>query len=1191
MKNIVKKSLFILAACLVASSVWGASIYKTDLVASPTGATTSGDKGEFVAAPSWASGYTQCYHTTGSAGAVTINFTTPINLSAYTNCKFSLAWGAESNRPVNLSINGSSATEIDKVASSSERSQVRIATANLSVTSISSIKLSGSGGGNSYYLQFEITGDAAGPSTDATLKSIVYGGDLTPVPNFSPDKLEYEVVLPATYVGGAPSVQATANDAAATVDITPATTLPGTAKIVVTAEDGTTTKTYTVSFIKESANPKVETATWANILGTATIDNINLTITGKVTNGSSLTLTPTFTGKYIDSWTPDGAQDFSTGAINYTFKSATDETTTYAVTIIEAPAVSSDATLSDLRYDNKTVPGFSPDMYNYTIELPAGTTTAPVLLAFANDSHATKEYTQAGSVPGVGKVVVTAEDGITKLTYTVNFTVAVPPSDLTTHVPEKYEAKDIAGGYNTPLTVFDGHEYEVYFATRDADSKFCVATTNADKTASITTRGSGEYDCAANDGWFKMSGTGWSSTSDAMGDEFGTMARRLDVDATCEFSLRFSGFDQFAIVARDKKKDTSSDQTKPEDNRYLEVYIDGVLQPQQFNTNPSIRRYNTTSSVHEIKIKHIGTEKSAIYAFSLRVSQEPRTKWLMGNDSTQTVYARGTIKPVTYFTKYNAKGETKLEWLGNEAPGITLAIDAHGELGDTLSLTGTADCPAGEYHYAVVAYYNSAETSRAEGKFKVINHIEANTDTVIDAYENEEMDEIICKYYVYDEAQDIIFKWDTNDGAPGITTTAKNGKFIISGTPTVVGNYSYVLTVKDGDTITGRINVKPLDLGNNPVMYLYKNNMAYEKDGVYQYLKGMGRNLIERKTKSDLRSPDQYNKYKWILISEDVDANNPEVFKIIHGGTNIPVLNMKAFSYAHPIDSLTEEWGGIWGEADNGSISENGKSITVLRDDHPIFKALNKKKGDKIQVLDSIDKRGLMPIRVTKAGSLCLATALTRNMEDYYGDGEEQTFLHEIPAELTGRAKYICLPISKSSSQYLTQEGKNLINKTIEYLLSNDKSVSIPDLRMISFAVNGIAATPNEANSTFRLDIDTTKYHDIDLTAVVPDIQLASAYTHTEPAMGDTVDLSIAQYIPIEYVVTDYITRRVYEISVRLYKPQGIEDVYSVGEWVNVYDIFGRKIATTNENIYTMALPRGVYIIVMENGHTLKITK
>jgi hypothetical protein len=91
--------------------------------------------------------------------------------------------------------------------------------------------------------------------------------------------------------------------------------------------------------------------------------------------------------------------------------------------------------------------------------------------------------------------------------------------------------------------------------------------------------------------------------------------------------------------------------------------------------------------------------------------------------------------------------------------------------------------------------------------------------------------------------------------------------------------------------------------------------------------------------------------------------------------------------------------------------------------------------------------------------------------------------------------------------------------------------------------------------------------------------------------MGDTVDLSIAQYIPIEYVVTDYITRRVYEISVRLYKPQGIEDVYSVGEWVNVYDIFGRKIATTNENIYTMALPRGVYIIVMENGHTLKITK
>ena len=97
-----------------------------------------------------------------------------------------------------------------------------------------------------------LTLGSTGPSTDATLKSIVYGSDQTPVPNFSSDKLDYEVELPANYVGGAPSVQATANDAAADVKITQATTLPGTATIKVTAEDGTTTKTYTVTFSRES---------------------------------------------------------------------------------------------------------------------------------------------------------------------------------------------------------------------------------------------------------------------------------------------------------------------------------------------------------------------------------------------------------------------------------------------------------------------------------------------------------------------------------------------------------------------------------------------------------------------------------------------------------------------------------------------------------------------------------------------------------------------------------------------------------------------------------------------------------------------------------------------------------------------------------------------------------------------------
>jgi hypothetical protein len=79
--------------------------------------------------------------------------------------------------------------------------------------------------------------------------------------------------------------------------------------------------------------------------------------------------------------------------------------------------------------------------------------------------------------------------------------------------------------------------------------------------------------------------------------------------------------------------------------------------------------------------------------------------------------------------------------------------------------------------------------------------------------------------------------------------------------------------------------------------------------------------------------------------------------------------------------------------------------------------------------------------------------------------------------------------------------------------------------------------------------------------------------------------------MPKTYVVTDYISRRAYNFSVRLYTTEGIEETYESGQWVNIFDIYGRKVATTNEDIYTMQLPRGIYIVVTENGQTIKLLK
>ena len=1043
------------------------------------------------------------------------------------------------------------------------------------------------------------SGGPAPASTDATLSSIVYGAEQTPVPGFAADQLSYEVELPADYVGGAPSVQVTTSDANATTNITQATTLPGVATIVVTAEDGTTTKTYTVTFTKESAAPKVESATWPNIRGTAVIDQVNKTITGQVLNGSSLSLEPTFTGKYLNSQSPTGNQNFANGAISYTFTSASNEQTVYIVTITESPAVSTDATLSSLTYGGKSVPNFSPSTLTYNIELTAGTKTPPTIAATPNDNKATMTITQASSVPGVGKVEVTAEDGTTKLTYTINYTVQVPPSGLTTHVPEIYEAKEIAGGYNTPLTVVGGREYEVYYTERTADGDYpTFSTTLASEGKATGISGStSKTENVGRDGdkWFQGSVDSHSECKKATDiDEFDFETKmirehRLSKDNTYQFHVQ--GFDQFSLWGMDKKLDPKNG------NQVFVVKIDGVEQATDaslYNTTAyTVRRYNMTTGEHLIEISTTCTGSNVCYmgGFSLRVAQEPRTKWLKGNDSTQRVLQTQAIQPITYVTKYNniPGAETRLEWNGNEATGIRLQ-EVEGDLTDTLLLSGVANCPIGTYNYAVVAYYNGVETSRATGSFRIATDIQAMTELTVDVYQNEEMDQIKFRYYALDESV-VQLTWPNGQPAGIAGSGAANNTYIIGGTPTAAeGIYKFEITALGADTtFKGSIHVKKLDYGQNPVLYLYKNTGADEKDGVYTHLKSKSWNVISRKAKEDgLRPADQYSKYKWILISEDADSDNEEVLAVVRGGASLPVLNMNAFSYAY---ERNEDTPNGWGEPDNGSISEGGRYITVQRDDHPIFKTLNKKKGDRIQVLDTVTFRGLMPINIKQQGTLCLATSPTRNIEDYEADGEMQTIIHEIPAGMRGGAKYIGFPMSKHSTANLTSDGKKTLDAIVSYLLSPEPTVFVPTVQITGFSLNGIAGKIDQSNNTIHVSINRNEYPDIDLVNAQPVVTLADPQTTVTPASGDTVDLSTSNILPVKYVVTDFINRRVYNVSVTFYSPEGIEEVYTAGDWINIYDIFGRKIATTNEDVYTMSLPRGVYIIVNENGNTFKITR
>lgn len=85
--------------------------------------------------------------------------------------------------------------------------------------------------------------------------------------------------------------------------------------------------------------------------------------------------------------------------------------------------LSADATLSDLQSGGATVTGFDATTLNYNVELDAGTTEAPVVAATAADSNATVEVTNTTQLPGETTIVVTAEDGVTKNTYTINYSV------------------------------------------------------------------------------------------------------------------------------------------------------------------------------------------------------------------------------------------------------------------------------------------------------------------------------------------------------------------------------------------------------------------------------------------------------------------------------------------------------------------------------------------------------------------------------------------------------------------------------------------------------------------------------------------------------------------------------------------------------------------------------------------------
>ena len=253
------------------------------------------------------------------------------------------------------------------------------------------------------------------------------------------DTLTYEVAI-----NGAAVVSA--NESYAYIP-----SVAGITKFVFTANDGIhdSNDTYTVTLTTTIEQPDIS-PTSVNYSLDAPADvsttiswGSGQTVTGVVYNSSLLALgmdytitvdTLIITKEYLASF------NFSAGD-TAVFDISFDIGTPVSMTVnaVENFVANNDATLRDLTVNGSTVTGFASNNYNYTVELPYGTqpgSGAATVWGILNDLNASVNITQASILPGSATVVVTAEDGVTQQTYTINFTLgAAPNTPPTARIP------------------------------------------------------------------------------------------------------------------------------------------------------------------------------------------------------------------------------------------------------------------------------------------------------------------------------------------------------------------------------------------------------------------------------------------------------------------------------------------------------------------------------------------------------------------------------------------------------------------------------------------------------------------------------------------------------------------------------------------------------------------------------------
>jgi hypothetical protein len=256
-------------------------------------------------------------------------------------------------------------------------------------------------------------------SNNANLAGILVNGQA--ITGFNGFVTSYNVSLPYGTTT-CPTIEAISGDEGQNIVINNCNSLPGTATIVSTAADGITSKTYTLNFNVAQLNDNTLTNILINGIGIPGFISTQNNYQVELPLGTTIAPTITPISAY-----PEGAQTIlltdnglsSTSTIMVSSPASSQRTyrINYQIT------ASSYSYLADIKVGGVTLMNYQPNILNYSVLLPRGTTQLPEIIYTKGESNQTV-LMQQGGVNGETKITVTAQNGSVSI-YRINFSVEV----------------------------------------------------------------------------------------------------------------------------------------------------------------------------------------------------------------------------------------------------------------------------------------------------------------------------------------------------------------------------------------------------------------------------------------------------------------------------------------------------------------------------------------------------------------------------------------------------------------------------------------------------------------------------------------------------------------------------------------------------------------------------------------------